>query len=267
MRILLNDIEVTLLNETLEINSANPFLENEEEQLDNIFSIEVPITGNQKALNYANNIDAIIGDEFTCEVISDVNFMGVAIITEVSNENNTATIQIGYAKSNFNYLIKDKKMKEIDFGQITCADKVSLQTTPWAEQIFISHTGDTKRYLLSMNLVSGNEDYFLSNYLYFAKTTMIKVNFRIVLSSFPPYKLRIYYSINNQPSVLFVTSDIATIFDFDNTTTFNIAGNIGDIVRFYVEIEKNGNTFHDLVVSELLQTALFTIKTLFMKLI
>lgn len=176
MIILLNGKELILSDNSLEINSANPFLENEEERIDNIFSIQIPITGNEVALNYANNIDAIVGNEFTCEIISSINFFGVAIITEVSNNNNSATIQIGYSKSNFNYLIKDKKLKEFDFGEIACAEKSSM-TCPFQRPDVYEHENNRKRYLLVFNFVAGNSDYFLTGYLYFPINTTIKINF------------------------------------------------------------------------------------------
>ena len=127
MKILLDGQELILQNQILDINSANPFLENDEERIDNIFSIQVPITGNERALNYADNIDSIINNSFTCEIISDVNFYGTAIITEASHQSNIAIIQIGFAKSHFSHLIKDKKMKELDLGNIIC--RKNLKTT------------------------------------------------------------------------------------------------------------------------------------------
>lgn len=80
MIILLNGKELILSDNSLEINSANPFLSNDEERIDNIFSLEIPITGNEAALNYAHNIDAIVGNEFTCEIISNINFLGVELL-------------------------------------------------------------------------------------------------------------------------------------------------------------------------------------------
>jgi hypothetical protein len=131
MKILLDNIELIWNEQQLDVSSANPFLDNDEERLDNIFSVEIPIIGNEKALGYIDNIDIVKNNEYTCEIISSLNFVGVAIVTEASTEDNKATLQIGYGKSNFNYLIKDKKMKELDFGSIVCAEKVNLQTTPW----------------------------------------------------------------------------------------------------------------------------------------
>ena len=108
MIILLNGKELILSDNSLEINSANPFLENEEERIDNIFSIQIPITGNEVALNYANNIDAIVGNEFTCEIISSINFFGVAIITEVSTKNKQSYNSGWVQESKFNSSFKDK---------------------------------------------------------------------------------------------------------------------------------------------------------------
>ncbi|MEA4820917.1 MAG: hypothetical protein VB122_01590, partial [Erysipelotrichales bacterium] len=174
MIILLNGKELILSDNSLEINSANPFLSNDEERIDNIFSLEIPITGNEAALNYAHNIDAIVGNEFTCEIISSINFFGVAIITEVSNNNNSATIQIGYSKSNFNYLIKDKKLKEFDFGEIICADKVNL-TCPYGYPTLSEHIGNKRTYITSFNFNNGNESFFSTGHLLFAESTTIKI--------------------------------------------------------------------------------------------
>lgn len=238
MIILLNGKELILSDNSLEINSANPFLENEEERIDNIFSIQIPITGNEVALNYANNIDAIVGNEFTCEIISSINFFGVAIITEVSNNNNSATIQIGYSKSNFNYLIKDKKLKEFDFGEIACVEKVSFDRT--SERLVFYHNIDgVRRYLIPLDFIEGNQNYYYTNYIRFAETTDLKINLLASIGGLPslPFIYRFYYSKNNGTHIkISETQYNATNKNY--AISFNINGTAGDIIRFYFDTEE-----------------------------
>ena len=130
MIILLNGKELILSDNSLEINSANPFLENEEERIDNIFSIQIPITGNEVALNYANNIDAIVGNEFTCEIISSINFFKWQLLRKYQPKKTKQSYKSGYAETVSIFLIKDKKMKELDFileQRLQCAKKLKIQ--------------------------------------------------------------------------------------------------------------------------------------------
>jgi hypothetical protein len=238
MIILLNGKELILSDNSLEINSANPFLSNDEERIDNIFSLEIPITGNEAALNYAHNIDAIVGNEFTCEIISNINFLGVAIITEVSENNNSATIQIGYSKSNFNYLIKDKKLKEFDFGEIACADKVSFDRTP-GRLPFYHNINGVRRYLIPLDFIEGNQNYYYSNYIRFAETTDLKINLLASIAGLPssPFTYRFYYSKNNGTHIkISETQYNATNINY--AISFNIYGTAGDIIRFYFDTEE-----------------------------
>lgn len=237
MIILLNGKELILSDNSLEINSANPFLSNDEERIDNIFSLEIPITGNEVALNYANNIDAIVGNEFTCEIISSINFFGVAIITEVSNNNNSATIQIGYSKSNFNYLIKDKKLKEFDFGEIACADKVKMESLSGIPSLH-SHIGDVYRYLLNFHWVSGNYNYVSEDWnVIFFKSTEIKVNLGIQFDQWLNRTVKIKYQKNNGSLVEVFSLYIDTnVTDHLELLTFSVTGQVGDIVKIYIDI-------------------------------
>lgn len=238
MIILLNGKELILSDNSLEVNSANPFLNNDEERIDNIFSLEVPITGNEAALNYANNIDAIIGNEFTCEIISSINFLGVAIITEVSNNNNSATIQIGYSKSNFNYLIKNKKLKEFDFGEIVCSEKVNFEKTP-GRLPFYHNINDVRRYLIPLDYVEGNQNYYYSNYIRFAETTDLKINLICSIAGLPssPFTYRFYYSKNNGTHIK-VAETQYNATNSNYSISFNISGNAGDIIRLYFDTEE-----------------------------
>lgn len=233
MRILLNSKDLVLKDDTLEINSANPFLENEEERIDNIFSIQIPITGNEVALNYANNIDAIVGNEFTCEIISSINFLGVAIITEVSNENNTATIQIGYAKSNFNYLIKDKMMKELDLGEIICADKLKIKKNGYYS---IDETDPNLcLYQLNIDYINGNNKYYKNGQLYFFEAGNIKLNFKGSFIRDTNYRdVVLYYTRNGQ------TINLIKQYSFGEgteiNTTINISGTAADVITFHFSV-------------------------------
>ena len=237
MIILLNGKELILSDNSLEINSANPFLSNDEERIDNIFSLEIPITGNEAALNYAHNIDAIVGNEFTCEIISSINFKGVAIITEVSENNNSATIQIGYSKSNFNYLIKNKKLKEFDFGEIVCADKVKMESLSGIPSLH-SHIGDVYRYLLNFHWVSGNYNYVSGDWkLIFFKSTEIKVNLGIQFDQWANRTVKIKYQKNNGSLVEVFSLYIDTnVTDHLELLTFSVTGQVGDIVKIYIDI-------------------------------
>ena len=237
MIILLNGKELILSDNSLEINSANPFLSNDEERIDNIFSLEIPITGNEAALNYAHNIDAIVGNEFTCEIISNINFLGVAIITEVSENNNSATIQIGYSKSNFNYLIKDKKLKEFDFGEIACADKVKMESLSGIPSLY-SHIGDVYRYLLNFHWVSGNYNYVSEDWkLKFFKNTEIKVNLGIQFDQWLNRTVKFKYQKNNGNLVeIFSLQVDENISDNLELVTFSVTGQAGDIVKIYIDV-------------------------------
>lgn len=251
MIILLNGKELILSDNSLEINSANPFLSNDEERIDNIFSLEIPITGNEAALNYAHNIDAIVGNEFTCEIISSINFMGVAIITEVSENNNSATIQIGYSKSNFNYLIKDKKLKEFDFGEIICADKVNLGKTP-GRLTLSEHTNDKRKYIIGFDYISGNNNYYETGYLKFAENTTIKINLVASITGVATFTFRFFYKINNSSQVKFIDVVYSEYNNGRVSTSINITGNIGDIVRFYYEVERDTDSeYADLTLNSI----------------
>ena len=246
MKILLDSIEVIWDEKQLDVSSANPFLDNDEDRLDNIFSVEIPIVGNEKALGYIDNIDIVKTNEYKCEVISSLNFIGVAIVTEASTENNKATLQIGYAKSNFNYLIKDKKMKELDFGSIICAEKVNLQTTPWASPISVGDTGDAHRYALAFNYISGNANYYNVHNLYFPENIDAKINVKISLYFvYPGYashvRAKVYYQKNNGVDVLIADSgDIERTETYvELMTTFNIDEPAGEMVRIYIDTENH----------------------------
>lgn len=251
MIILLNGKELILSDNSLEINSANPFLSNDEERIDNIFSLEIPITGNEAALNYAHNIDAIVGNEFTCEIISNINFLGVAIITEVSENNNSATIQIGYSKSNFNYLIKDKKLKEFDFGEIACADKVNLGKTP-GRLTLSEHINNKRKYIIGFDYISGNNNYYETGYLKFAENTTIKINLVASITGVATFTFRFFYKINNSSQVKFIDIDYSEYNNGKVANSINIAGNTGDIVRFYYEVERDTDSeYADLTLNSI----------------
>lgn len=251
MIILLNGKELILSDNSLEINSANPFLSNDEERIDNIFSLEIPITGNEAALNYAHNIDAIVGNEFTCEIISNINFLGVAIITEVSENNNSATIQIGYSKSNFNYLIKDKKLKEFDFGEITCAEKVNLGRTP-GRLTLSEHIDDKRKYIIGFDYISGNNNYYETGYLKFAENTTIKINLVASITGVATFTFRFFYKINNSSQVKFIDVVYSEYNNGKVATSINITGNTGDIVRFYYEVERDTDSeYADLTLNSI----------------
>ena len=118
MEIYLDGAKLQLEKDELEVQGANPFLNNDEERLDNVFSLQIPLKNNEKALKYAGNIDSVFENEYKCEIRGSIDFVGVAIITDVSTEENSATIQIGYAKSAFQYAIKNKYLKDLDFGEM-----------------------------------------------------------------------------------------------------------------------------------------------------
>lgn len=250
MKILLDGKELILQNQILDINSANPFLENDEERIDNIFSIQVPITGNEKALNYADNIDSIINNSFTCEIISDVNFYGTAIITEASHQSNIATIQIGFAKSHFSYLIKDKKMKELDLGNIIC--RKNLKTT--CSLTNITHAGGRTNLVQKtfMSFVSGDSSYFQNQGIYYNKKETInyKIRIRASITNCRNFRLTIGKD-NNTIDFFLQEGEVNSSYTIDKNVDFFLNGDVFDNMFIWLIAEpfvnNPGITIHYLI--------------------
>lgn len=223
MRIYLNSKEL-LFDGKLTVNSSHPFLGNDNERIDNIFSLGVPITGNEATLNYAYDIDALVNREFACDIIGMSNFTGVAIISEVSSEDNTVTLQIGYSKSNFNYLIKDKLLKEFDFGKMQC--RSSLKTSCLKQNIQWNYSQTNYYEKTYMTYIEGNQNYFANQGIYFAKKESIKLKIHVQVSFSNVMELKLMVGRDNATNVVFIQKG---------------KKNAGLAIDTYVNVTINGN--------------------------
>ena len=226
MRIYLDNKEL-IFDGKITVNSSHPFLDNDNERIDNIFSVGVPITGNEVALNYAYDIDALVDREFSCEITGQNNFSGIAIISEVSSKDRSVTLQIGYAKSNFNYLIKDKQLKDFDYGVLECESNLKtncqVQNINW-NYPFVNY--NEKTY---MSYVEGNNNYFANQGIYFAKTESIRLKIHIQVSFQNVRELKLNIGKDNLTKNFFIQNGKAgagAAIDTYAYTTIN--GNAGD---------------------------------------
>jgi len=243
MRILLDNKELILSSEELDVSSANPILKNDEDRLDLIFSIKIPITGNEKAIGYLDNIDVINENEYDAEIISALNFRGIGFISDISKEENTATLQIGYAKNKFSYLIKDKKLNELDFGTIECSKRLIFSAiTPMT---ILSSTSSSKVVQPTLHYYQGSSDFMQGNMLYFPEAAEIKLNIQGAFTNTDGAnnttitRINLYYKKNNGTNELIQTIDATGGLETIVSASFNVNGEIGDTIEIIIGIIHN----------------------------